>query len=326
MDIKYFRCKNYELSDTMKYVLENKFNMKYTDKFNDIKLFILCNYSFGEQELKKLHEKWKPKNWYIYAIPHMDKLASKRLLSYYLEKPKSYDIKDIFTLQKNSLIFKKDKIYIMKSNKQRQEGIHLLYGYEILSEGQDRRYKEILSKLVSQSEPYSIIQEFLEDPYTINGHKINIRYYTTIIIKKGKISSIYIYKDGFIYYTKKPYKYCTDKDYTITTGYIDREIYEKNPLTISDLKKYISNNNKYDIFEQKVHNKIKKTIFDVFKNITFPSDNIYFQLFGVDIEPNKTFDECYILEFNKNPDSTSKDKRDFLLKSDLFESILKKVF
>ena len=50
--------------------------------------------------------------------------------------------------------------------------------------------------------------------------------------------------NGFVYYTPK--KYSNESlhfDHNITTGYIDRKIYEENPLTLKDFYDHLRNNN-----------------------------------------------------------------------------------
>ena len=52
----------------------------------------------------------------------------------------------------------------------------------------------------------------------------------------------FIFNNGFLYYTKNKFiKNTTNTNNHVTTGYIDRTVYDKNPLTISDFKVYLDN-------------------------------------------------------------------------------------
>ena len=81
--------------------------------------------------------------------------------------------------------------------------------------------------------------QFLENPFIISGRKVNLRYYLLITCYKGQIKG-YLYKDGFVYYTPKFFKKNSmDFKETITTGYIDRKVYDENPLTTQDFRNHL---------------------------------------------------------------------------------------
>ena len=88
---------------------------------------------------------------------------------------------------------------------------------------------------------YLVIQELLNNPFLVSGRKINMRVYFLIVCNGGNIDG-YIHLNGFMYYTPKKFNYDSDdKDCHITTGYIDRKVYEKNPLTLKDFYRYLNN-------------------------------------------------------------------------------------
>ena len=119
-------------------------------------------------------------------------------------------------------------------NIQRQKGLLL-----------SKDYNFILDELHNKNSKFIIIQKLLQNPLLINKRKINLRVYF-LIICKGKSKKGYIYKDGFIYYTRKFYKKNElHFDYHITTGYIDRSVYKTNPLTHSDLYKFLGKKKRY---------------------------------------------------------------------------------
>lgn len=127
----------------------------------------------------------------------------------------------------------------------------------------------------------------------------------------------------------------------ITTGYIDRKVYEENPLTHGDFRKYLDDSGrelteieKYIIntrneklseyvFSQIYH--LLAYIFETYeKLIGNKSTGVNFQLYGVDVAINEDL-RPLIMEINKGPDLTAKDGRDRDLKLNLSNDILKSV-
>ena len=51
---------------------------------------------------------------------------------------------------------------------------------------------------------YNIIQEFIDDIYLINGHKIGLRMFLVITYVNGLMNA-YIFKDGYCYYSINKY-------------------------------------------------------------------------------------------------------------------------
>lgn len=133
--------------------------------------------------------------------------------------------------------YDKNKLYITKNNQQRQEGLEII---------------DDISKI--NRNKYVLIQELLQNPYLINGRKINLRVYCVVVRTKNNVKC-YSYNDGFMYYTPEPFiKGSNDFKRNITTGYIDRKIYEENPLTHKDFKTYLDSNRTLSVAEQNVVN------------------------------------------------------------------------
>ena len=190
--------------------------------------------------------------------------------------------------------------FVLKNNLQRQEGIKLANNIKEINKG--------------LKDNYFLVQEYLEDPYIISKRKINIRYYLLIICTKDEIKG-YIHKNGFMYYTPKLYKPGTlDFNEHITTGYIDRKVYDENPLTLEDFNQHLDNispqlskqffhsvANLFNLVMTALHDKICKS-----ENL---KNNTLFQLFGADIAPDKDLIPK-LMELNKGPDLGAKDARD----------------
>ncbi len=233
--------------------------------------------------------------------------------------PNSFILYDTLERLRFDKDFDKDKIYIMKKNIQRQEGLKI-----------SKDKNEILN---GYKEGYVVVQELLQDPYIINGRKTNMRFYVLVVCVNKRLQ-VYVHKDGFMYYTKVPFiKNNTEVDVNITTGYIDRKVYDENPLTHDDLRKYLDDPNRTnlltieknirsqhlnisDIYFNRI-NQLLKQIFMAFVGKICMSDkllkNISFQLFGVDIAVNDKLHPM-IMEINKGPDLGAKDKKDSALK------------
>jgi hypothetical protein len=199
----------------------------------------------------------KTKGNYYYIINDIDLLVGKdflwdRLDRYYRNdvtklSPKSYIPCDSLSLERLKKDYENGKLYIAKKNVQRQEGIQIINDKDEIFESMNN--KEV-----------AIIQELLQNPMTIDGHKINLRVYVLIVIYKDECD-VYVYNDGFMYYTPKKFVVnSVDKDVNITTGYIDRKIYESNPLTHKDFMEYLE----YD--GPRIKNNILNLIKDVLKS------------------------------------------------------------
>jgi len=130
-----------------------------------------------------------------------------------------------------------------------------------------------------------------------------------------------------MYYTAKKFiQNSLDPKVNITTGYVDRHVYEVNPLTHQDFRKYLIKNHNKKIADLCFNNMydLIKNIFEVFLKRIGNMDKLYnnlkFQLFGVDIAIDNEFNSK-IMEVNKGPDLSGKDKRDSELKHNMVRNI-----
>ena len=247
---------------------------------------------------------------FIYGIAGTDKLASKSNLCYYLRNALKTDIVDQILPKTYILAIKSDrdrfisqqnqnKIYILKKNLQRQEG-HFI----------TNNFNDAMEKI--KNSEWVVAQEMLQDPYIISGRKVNLRIYFLITISDTGNVEFYIYKNGFMYYTAKEFiKNSILPEHIITTGYIDRQVYKDNPLTLFDLNKYMGD---------ELYNKMFNKIIDLFSNLKKAyAQNLYidnknipgnkFLVYGCDIAPDSNLN-VKLMEINKGPDLSYKDERD----------------
>jgi len=286
-------------------------------------LFLPCSYSYAERELSMAI----PENSdsLVYAIPGMDNVVSKDGLWLCLVRkyglsgatqlmPMTYVLYDQADRSRfiHGASFQTtttsggNAVYIVKKNIQRQEGLLLMRKSDLLASPLQ------LQNLSQQG--YVVLQEFMDDPYLIAGHKINLRVYVFVKCRGGQ-QSAYMYPDGFVYYTPKVYMYSTDPGSTITTGY-SRELYEKYPLSHSDLRRYLGFNASMTLFHN-IRDNIKKTMKAVTSVIcTMQKGRANFQLFGTDFQINQDL-SVRVLEWNKGPSMSEFDTRDAALKKDV---------
>lgn len=235
-----------------------------------------------------------------------DKLLTLVPKTYILSK--SEDILNL--LNESNGLLSLDKIFIFKKNIQRQEGLLLLKSNQIT---QDKINNMIKDNFV-------IGQEYLDNPMIIDKRKCNLRVYLLLIIENNNLSA-YIYDDGFMYYSQKEYSYSVDPEVAITTGLQkDRTVYIRNPLTLKDLKNYLTKEN-----SDKLFNNINKLLVNIIngtsKTLKGHNGSINFSLFGCDIQPDKDL-QVKLIEINKSPSLDPKDPRDSELKYNLQEDML----
>lgn len=234
------------------------------------------------------------------------------------------------------------RMYILKKNIQRQTGLELTDNIDYIEKNPGG---------------YVLAQELLEDSYLVNGRKINLRVYVIVVCNKDN-TDVYMFNDGFMYYTKDKFvKGSKDKDNHITTGYVDRDVYDKNPLTHQDFKKYLdlsegttyhSSNEPRKLYQHEIgirdqgfkisdiiFKRIEKMLADVFisfkgyicrktdsSNDHIPIyDDYSVQIFGADVAINDQL-QPQIIEINKGPDLSPKDDRDGDVKRKMFKDVL----
>ncbi|AYV76873.1 MAG: tubulin-tyrosine ligase family protein [Barrevirus sp.] len=326
----------YEMTKVYTDIL-NEYGIKHDKK--DWLLYFPCTYNDSDKEIDKV----KPINseQRIFIITNTNEISSKSDLWLNLVKkygpvkastlaPKTYVLYDDADIKLFEKEYDPNKIYIMKKNIQRQEGIKITDNKEEIING----YK---------NNNFVVAQELLSDPYLIRGRKTNMRFYLLLVCQKGEVSS-YVHNDGFMYYTKVSFvKGSKDFATNVTTGYIERWIYKVNPLTHDDFRKYlddpetdrvlldkeidlIKNKNKIsDVVFKRIYELLEQVVKAVERTVckgTHLENNITFQLFGVDIAVSDTL-EPKIIEINIGPNLGTHDGRDSEIKHKVVRDIFK---
>jgi hypothetical protein len=203
-------------------------------------------------------------------------------------------------------------VWILKKNIQRQEGQLITDNLDILGSA-------------AQDGSFVVAQKMLRDPFLVSGRKINLRVYMLVVADAKRNVKYYYYTNGFMYYTPKPYQYSANKDEVITTGYIDRRVYDENPLTLQDFKDWLGSMRGYVLF-QNIHKTIGLISFtfrELLKEANKPTNHPHsrFLIYGVDLAPD-THLNIKIMEINKGPDLSYKDQRDAAVKLNMVKDAL----
>lgn len=319
---KFDRKLNYKNNLDISGVFQDAFtnlniNATKSENYNRSDIIFFESYDMIDYYLGKIHFPIECK--YIYGVNDTDTFVNKAelyknyqqvynkdIIHYFL--PETYYDLDLNKLKK--LEYNKNTVYIAKKNIQQQKGLYLFNSYE----GIEKDFNST----------FAVVQKVLQNPFLVGGRKINIRIYLLISINNDKIE-FYIYNNGFMYYTPKPFvKHSIDPDNVITTGYIDRSVYETNPLTLKDFLAYLGNKNSLILKDNinKLFNSFKEVYKTklLFANRKLPGNK--FSIYGCDIAPDNNLG-CKLIEINKGPDLRYKDKRDKEVKASLIEDTFK---
>ena len=283
--------------------------------FGEASYILFNDYTNIDQSLHKVPFV-QNKKYLISGMTGVDKLCSKSALAYFFKKhglasyvPKSYILEnddDMREFAENH----GDKIYIIKKNIQRQTGTKITKDYEYILNN-------------AKNDEYVVVQELLQNPFLVNGRKINIRVYLVAVRINDNIE-FYYYHDGFMYYTKAPFKKNSLSDeHNITTGYIDRQVYSENPLTIRDLYEFIGKE-KSHVLQKNIHElfvNLKKIYAPILleENKRFPG--IMYNIFGVDVAPDEKLGVT-CMESNKGPSLVYMDDKDKAVKYNLIKDVM----
>ncbi len=251
----------------------------------------------------------KPKVKYFMAIPYGDNLVSKNNLwnmmrdckgNKYL--PKTYILENFYDNLKFQKEFNKNKIYILKKNIHRKQGLLIIKGNR---DEINRKYLD----------GYKVIQEFINNPFLVEKRIVIFRSFMLAIRDKTHKHYFYIHKYVKCLYTPK--KFSLDNleiDRLITSN--KSIINNKFPKTLNDMKDINLDIIKKPILEvvrcfSKFIKKLEET--------SYHDEFTFYQLFGVDIILDKNKNP-FLLEINKNPDMKIYNKSDLGKKKIIFDT------
>ncbi len=259
---------------------------------------------------------------WVFGLGGSDQIASKSMFAMTLQRntrtvhllPPTWIVERGTDDAKFAREYRPGKIYILKQNVQRQEGFLIT---------DDPQKLQAAFRESGTSSPWVVAQELLQNPLTIQGadgvrRKINLRVYLLVVVGPGPgaKAEMYMYGDGFIYYTADPWAPGSlERGPNITTGYVDRQVYADNPLTIKDLYRHLGPER-----GPALASKIKAAMQDlaavyrpIFRGHNAGYPGTKFLIYGCDVAPDAELGVTF-MEVNKGPDLTYKDERDRDLK------------
>jgi hypothetical protein len=284
-----------------------------------------------DQNMRNIQKtiKWPPRLLFVNNVLGIDLLVSKSSFATIMNErsdsksviPLTYVIDQNINSDNtiSNLKMQNDIFYILKKNMQRQNGFY------ISNDTND------IIKNIQIDKQFVVCQEMLQNPFTIKAHKINLRIYLLVIIRptclktNKNVSEWYAFTDGFLYYTPKPFKRnSTNKDEIITSGYVDRTMYDDKPMTLLELKGFMGSSNTYIFLYDniiKALRSVKANYDEMYKGLNIKIPGTKFSLYGCDFAPDEQL-SVKIMEINKGPDISYKDERDKKVKSNLIDNMM----
>jgi hypothetical protein len=295
-----------------------RYRLKKTDVYKEAQFILFETLNMIDTSMVKM--KFPPSTKYIYGINGTDMMVSKSMMALILKKslsrdqvdkliPRTYILNQDDDIRQLHQDFAANNVYIMKKNIQRQEGVSMV---------------DNLDDIMRKKDDYVVAQLMLQDPYIIRGMKINMRVYFLVVVDVRNDVHMYIYDDGFMYYTPKSFEpYTKDPQRTITTGYIDRSVYDKNPLTFRDLEQHLTPTLYMILFRNilKMFTIIKNVYNPIFKELNKNIPGVKFLVYGCDVAPAEDL-SVKLMEVNKGPDLSYKDERDGHVKANMMDEAL----
>jgi Tubulin-tyrosine ligase family len=293
--------------------------------FNDV--------TYATSYMATMRAKWKERierryitshtHTHIMGINGSDLLASKERLPGIMRGryvPKTFILRDVESMRELRRVAEPDKLYIVKKDVQQQKGLRIIWG----------EVSEISRALTDE---FLICQDLLQDPFCIgtegaSGRKVNLRVYMLLSFS-NKGMRMWIFDDGFMYYTPQLFiRGSSQTERNITTGYIDRSVYDECPLTLRDLSKHMGPEEYGRLWGNVVQ--LFRYLKGVYKPILVGMNaplprTTHTMYFGCDIAPDSNLD-VLLMEVNKGPDLDYKDERDAAVKKKMVGALAELLF
>lgn len=294
---------NFERKDTYTMVLGEE-GVLPTYSYEKASLVILHKFD----DIHKLHGVKKMRQQCVMGIKSIDEFASKAKLASIFGKPFPQHVPKTWVFSRTDDLTDLRRQFdvngaplfpmILKKDVQRQTGLSFV--------------KHVSD--IEEAHQYVVCQKMLTNPLLVNNRKINLRLY--LLVACTHLTEMYMFNDGFLYYAPEPYDQTVSFKTHVTTGYVDRSIYDTNPLTLQELYAHVGSTNA--IILQRNIRTLMTDLCRAYSPVVTATDgnrvgNRHFVILGVDIAPDSDYGVT-IMEINKGPDLNEKDKRDGRLK------------
>lgn len=291
------------------------------------KIWFPCGYEDPKQMSSMLDA---PKDVLVMGINNFDVFVAKDVLALLMTEkygdkatefiPKSWILRnekyvhDMYNYMYEKENSDSSSLFIMKKNIQRQQGLKLT-----------SNPNDLLNVV---KDGFVVGQEVLKNPLLVNGRKTNVRVYV-LVIQDPSGFRVFLHENGFVYYSKSKYIDGSTEDEVITTGYIDREVYDNSPLSTEQLTEHL-----LERFGRKKLDKLKTKRDRLFRKVMdtlLPyvgkdvGDATYCMFLGADIEITDDLKHIRLIEMNKDPSMVVMSDDDKIIKKKVMQDYYQKV-
>ena len=319
-ETNYYKCSKYGNTKVIQDFMD-RHQITRSDSRKKWDIYLPCGYNYVEDELKKVYP--TPPHQKIFGINGCDQIVSKNGLWNILNKtygrsvasrlmPQSFILYDDHDMELFTQYYRPNKIYLLKKNIQRKQGILLTKNLE-----------EIMSK---RGTDFRVVQEYVPNLYLVKNRKVNLRIYMLVVCHRGNIE-VYLHRFGKCIYTNKDYTADNlDLEQHLTSLNLQQDVYHERPHSFEQLKHYLGPSDFKRLMDNIVKNlimvmKAARSYLCKLKNI---ENNVSFQLFGLDYVFTDNM-YPYLLEMNKGPDMSLKNNQDRSLKHMVTEDLFRTV-
>lgn len=330
-------------------------------QYYDRLIYIPCGYNNSDWDINQFLKEQKTKKTLkpqvnkviIAAIINCNRLSSKNSLWNNLERyygrdqaselmPQTWSIPEQIKLFLEYLSethpTNAANAFILKKNIQGKRGLLLTNDSAVVNKALNDK---------TQVDRYVVVQEYMTNPYLINGRKLNIRLYIAITLTRRETRKTpkmdwWLYKKGKCIYTNRPFKPLPPKaklesgdpkteelmEEHFTSLNLDSDLVygeEHCPETLEELAAYM-NANPVPVDYPELMTRIKLGL----KKVAVSYTNIFslprgveqgYQLFGADYIINRETGQPFLLEFNKGPEMKFKSPNDPVMKPQLMRDL-----
>jgi len=258
---------------------------------------------------------------------HKDKLW-KSLVNFYGREYARRLMPTIYLVPKDYNLFKDEcnpnKHYILKKQNKLQDDTPI-------EKGDCLKITNIINNINEKmrgypSEMITMVQEFENNTFTINKHRLTLRVYMLIICQQNR-KYFYIYDDGYISYSKQAYDGQNNYNTSIASLEHSEPFYKEYPMLLSDLDDYLDRQDLINKIIDLMNNVIPTLDIHVKSKWKY-KNNLMAEIFSIDLilvkMKNKKNEQIIIpklLKINNAPEMKPINQRDYIIKQELHSNV-----